>query len=40
MLQYFDEFYMTDDQALIRNKYHEIYELLKKAHIGQRSEVN
>ena len=32
MLQYFDEFYLTDDQTLIRNKYHEIYELLKKAY--------
>ena len=32
MLQYFDEFYITDDQAFIRNKYHEIYELLKKAY--------
>lgn len=32
MLHHFDEFYMTDNQALIRNKYHEIYELLKKAY--------
>lgn len=32
MLLYFDEFYMTDDQALIRNKYHEVYELLKRAY--------
>ncbi len=40
MLQYFDEFYMTDDQALIRNKYHEIYELLKKAYWAtERSEL-
>ena len=40
MLQYFDEFYMTDNQALIRNKYHEIYELLKKAYWAkERSEL-
>lgn len=32
MLQYFDEFYMTDDQKVIGNKCHEIYELLKKAY--------
>ena len=32
MLQYFDGFYLTDDQTVIRNKSHEIYELLKKAY--------
>ena len=32
MLQYFDEFYMTDEQQVIRNKCHEIYELLKNAY--------
>ena len=32
MQQYFDEFYLTDDQTFIRNKCHEIYELLKKAY--------
>ena len=31
-MQYFNEFYMTDDQALIRDKCHDIYELLKKAY--------
>lgn len=40
MLQYFDEFYMTDDQMLIRNRYHEIYKLLKKSYWAKdRSEV-
>ena len=32
MLKYFDDFYMTDDQTIIRNKCNEIYELLKKAY--------
>ena len=32
MQQYFDEFYLTDDQTIIRNKCHEIYELLKRAY--------
>lgn len=32
MQQYFDEFYLTDDQTIIRNKCHEIHELLKKAY--------
>lgn len=32
MLQYFNEFYMTDDQTIIRDKCHDIYELLKKAY--------
>ena len=32
MFQDFDGFYMTDDQSFIRSKYHEVYELLKKAY--------
>lgn len=32
MLQYFDEFYMTDVQTTIINKCNEVYELLKKAY--------
>ena len=32
MLQYFDEFYITDEQKVIENKCHDIYELLKMAY--------
>ena len=32
MLQYFDKFYMTDDQKMIESKCHEVYELLRKAY--------
>lgn len=31
MLQYFDEFYMTDDQGMIADRYREVHELLKNA---------
>ena len=32
MLQYFDNFYMTDDKRMILNRCHEVHELLKKAY--------
>lgn len=32
MLQYFDGFYLTDEQEAIKNKCHDVYELLKKAY--------
>lgn len=32
MLQYFNEFYMTDNKETIVNKCHEVHELLKKAY--------
>ena len=32
MLQYFDEFYLTDDKRLIIEKCHEVHELLKNAY--------
>lgn len=31
MLQYFDEFYMTDDQKMIADRYREVHELLENA---------
>lgn len=32
MLQYFDEFYMTDDQGMIADQYREVHQLLKTHH--------
>ena len=40
MQQYFDEFCLTDDQTIIRNKCHEIYELLKKAYWAKDRDVS